>query len=219
VLQIGLGQTALNSIVLDSSVPSNLTLINQVANISADVAGIHVQLNGDDAREAAFMADTYARFANATADLASIHAQLSSDDAREAAFTADVYARFANVTAQVANISADVAGIHVQLNGDDAREAAFQALVNGELASIFGQIKVIRADQAQMHKDLAALQARVTVDENNYKGLLIMWIVSVVLLFVMMAVGFYLLHRKMGQQVESISESIPLRPSRGYSYT
>jgi len=62
------------------------------------------------------------------------------------------------------------------------------------------------------------LGAQLLVLQNNYTGLLISWIVSlVVIALIMIGIVYYIW--RAGQQQSESGEAIPLRPARGYSYT
>jgi hypothetical protein len=219
-----LGQPALDAIVLDS-VSTNQTLVNQVARHETAIAA----LQGDVATLQSTTTGVQSNVSIAQSNIATLQTNVGTLQSNVVTLQSNVVTLQSNVVdlqgnvstlaAGLADTNARLANITIELQAEEAHEAAFELKTNADLASVHSTIKLMKSDMAQMRKDIIALTARVEVDENNYNGLLIMWIVSVVVIVAATGVGFFLVYRKMGQQAESMSESIPLRPSRGYSYT
>lgn len=115
-----------------------------------------------------------------------------------------------NTTAQFKRINEDFAS-HV------ANYDQFKASTSTEFTQVKNAQAQMRADITVMSVEMDRMKERIRVMEEDYKVLLITWIVSIIV-FALILVGIIFFLWKKNQQPESF-ESIPLRPARGYSYT
>lgn len=201
-----LGATTLDKIQLDdpSVNDTNLKLMVQYGNqltaleaddnaTKAELTHVHEELDWHAGNFSAFKANT-------TAEIAHVHEEL------------DWLA--GNFSEYKTNTSAELTHVHEEIDAQVANYTAFKASTLAEFTNV-------KSSQAQMKSDLKReidlLQERLRIMEEDYKGLLITWIVSIIVIaLVLIGIIFFLW--KKNHQPES-SESIPLRPARGYSYT
>jgi hypothetical protein len=190
-----MGLTSLNKISLDDP-GRNLTQINLVTQHTVQLAQHTTQL--------AQHTDT-----------------LSQHDAILSAHNTSINNLNANVTT-LSNGLNTLGGVvqanRVLLDQAIANETQFELLMAQELATIKNNILLLQAENAALRKDLTNTTARVQQAEDRLLGLLTGWIVSLIII-AMLFIGLSFFFYKKTQQAENSYESIPLRPSRGYSYT
>lgn len=202
-----LGATTLDKIQIDdpSRNSSDLTAIRadilalQVDDKAskAELTHVHEELDWQAGNFSVFKIST-------TAELTHVHAELDW--------------QAGNFSEYKANTTAELTHVHEEIDAHFAEYAEFKASTLAEFTNVKSAQTQMRADMNAMAKEMEKINERLRVMEEDYKGLLITWIVSIIV-FALILIGIiFFLWRKNQQQTESI-ESIPLRPARGYSYT
>jgi len=123
-----------------------------------------------------------------------------------------------NLNQSLVNLTAGVGVIRDFGNQLGDKFTAFSMLTTDELARLKSVDMAFKSDMAAMKKQIDSINNDLAVMHNNYNGLLISWIVSIIVIAFIFIGLFYYVWKK-GQQQTDINEGIPLRPARGYSYT
>jgi len=128
----------------------------------------------------------------------------------------------ATLTSQLANLTGDLVSVRAyEIHNREDIDANYKNYSDFviETGKIFVDMRQnFDTQMSVVRKDIAELQLRMQAAEDDQHNIFIGWIVSVIIFGLLFAcLGFYL-YKNRDSSAESM-ESVPLRPSRGYSYT